>query len=311
MEGEVSDFIKLSPQQMTELQRMGFCDGTYEHCDSTDDGVISIEDQTDAFSSVSGYEDAFVNLAILGGDPRAIDALDLAMLAKGENLAEVIAADPAYHILKARHTGLQHNVTEISPDGLYPGVPPRHYRRLTYYTQMALAKVVDPSLVPDGIYGNDTRRVVYNFQEFLKIENGAGEPAEGRIAGPLTIGTLIMRLRYSKYRIKAMLSEDAFTMSENNDSFKVDSPADRHEGIYEHILIALKWLGYVKESVTSDKKIFLTKVIQKKFSEKTKGKDDGVIDLVGPKVIDRIIDRVEDLNIEPGTLKAIPPDASI
>jgi hypothetical protein len=288
----VSEFIGLNAKQLKTVQRLGFCDPAYDVCDCNDDGLVYMDDQTVEFTSVDGYQDAFVNLAILGGEPNAIDSLDLAILEEKKVLAEVIAHDPAYKVIVLRGTALEHNRKEVGPGGLTPGIPPRHYKRLTYYCQMALAKIVDPSLVPDGVYGDDTKRVVEIFQVKADIRNENGKVEDGTLLGRTTIGTLVMRLRYSMWKMVSMLAEDADFLAENG-PFMIDGPSNGHKEVYDHFVLALKWLGYVNESYSNGSKEPVRRAMAEHFKE-------GVTK-VGPMVMGWIIDRIKAQTFETKT----------
>ncbi len=288
--------IKLSKEQMLALKRMGFCDPALEACDGTDDGVVSIDDQRSVFTILDGYKEAFMNLANLGGTPKAIDANDFAKLANTKVLAEVIAGDPAYDVIKSRQTALEYKKKEVDPKELHPGLPPRHFKRFAYYLQMALAKTVDPSLVPDGVFGDETRRVAGIFQQKLKIKENDGTIGDGEFLGPMTVGAIIMRCRYSKAELVAILKDDEFFLEEHA-PFIIDSASGNgHTKVRDHVVIALKWLGYIDESVTADDKykFEISSALSKKF--------DGAM-LVGPIVIRSIIDRIENLDFKPSDLK--------
>jgi len=283
----VSDFIKLSPKQMETVQRLGFCDGTWDTCDCSDDGVVSMADQTDSFTSVNGYEQAFVNLAILGGEPNAIDSIDLSMLEDKQILAEVIAGDPSYRVIVSRGTALEYNEEEVPPGDLKPGIPPRNYRRLTYYSQMALAKIVDPKLVADGVFGDETKRVAEIFQKKLVIMEEDGTVGDGQLLGRRTIGALIMKCRYSRWKMVSILAGDADFLSTNGAfSLLHDGGIDEsHNEAYAHLVMAMKWLGWIDESVKPEKAEKLVRdEIMKRFEGTTK---------IGPKAIGWIIDKVK------------------
>lgn len=283
----MSGFIKLNANQMEMVQRLGFCDGTWDTCDCDDDGVVSMADQTDAFTSVSGYEQAFVNLAILGGEPKAIDSIDLSMLEDKKVLAEVIAHDPIYKLIVSRKTALEHNHDEVEPLGLHPGIPPRHYKRLTYYSQIALAKTVDPSLVADGVFGDETKRVAEIFQKKLEIRENDGTIGDGQLLGRRTIGALIMRCRYSRWKVVSILASDADFLSTNG-SFSLlhDGGVNgSHNEVFAHLVMALKWLGYIDEWVKPEKaKKLVRDTMMERFDNTTK---------IGPKVMGWIIDMVK------------------
>ena len=288
----MSDFVSLTTKQLKEVRRLGFCDPAYNTCDCNDDGVVSMDDQSPEFTALYGYQDAFVNLAILGGEPTAIDSIDLAMLEQKKVLAEVIAHDPSYKVIVSRGTALEHKQKEVGPGELSPGIPPRHYKRLTYYCQMALAMIVDPSLVPDGDYGDKTKRVVEIFQVKADIRNKKGKIEDGMLLGRTTIGTLIMRLRYSMWKMVSMLAADADFLAENG-SFPVDSAPNGHAEVYEHLVLALKWLGYVSESYSNGSKDPVRKAMAKRFKGTTE---------IGPMVMGWIIDRIKAQTFETKTV---------
>jgi hypothetical protein len=275
---------------MTSLQKMGFCEGTYEACDAKDDGVVSIGDQSSKFTGLEGYQEAFMNLANLGGVPKAIDAQDFAKLADKKVLAEVIANDPAYKVIASRREPLQYNKKEVKAAELLPGIKPRNYKRIVYYSQMALGEIVDSSLVPDGIYGDDTLAAVMAFQKKLGIK-----PDHGRYLGPQTLGTLVMRCRYTAGSLVEILEDDIDFLKANG-PFIIDSAGNGHQGVRNHIVMALKWLGYLGESVNSQsskQKHAITKALSKNFDGAT---------LVGPIVMGWIIERVKKLNVKPTSL---------
>ena len=283
----MADFIKLSAKQMETVQRLGFCDGTWDTCDCNDDGVVSMADQTDEFVSVNGYQQAFVNLAILGGDPQAIDSIDLSMLHDKETLAEVIANDPSYDVIVSRGTALEYNEEEVPKGDLKPGIPPRHYRRLTYYSQMALAKIVNPKLAADGVFGDETRRVAEIFQKKLAIREEDGTIGDGELLGRRTIGALIMKCRYSKWKMISMLAGDADFLSANG-AFSLTHDGgvkDSYSEVLPHLLMVLKWLGHIDESAKKKEEAKRGKeAMLKHFNGTTK---------IGPKVMGWIIDRVK------------------
>jgi len=274
----VSDFISLNAKQLGVVQRLGFCDGSYESCDCSDDGVVAMDDQSPEFTNVDGYQDAFVNLAVLGGEPKAIDAIDLSMIQDMKVLAEIIASDPSYKVVAARKAPLQYKHKEVKPMGLQPGIPPRHFRRLTYYAQLALSKLVDPALKPDGVYGDDTLRVVGIFQKKVGMSQN-----DGTMLGPRTIGTLIMKCRYSASEMISKLKDDAYLLKESG-PFIVDSAPKEYESVYANLVIALKWLGYVDESSDGKLKNAVRHAMYEHFDKTTK---------IGPKVIGWIIDRIK------------------
>lgn len=279
----MSDFVSLSAKQLKEVRRLGFCDPAYVACDCNDDGVVSMDDQSPEFTELHGYEDAFVNLAILGGEPTAIDSIDLAMLKQKKELAEVIAQDPSYKMIVSRGTALEHKQKEVGPGELSPGIPPRHYRRLTCYCQRALAMIVDPTLVADGDYGDITKGVVEIFQRKAGMKKKDGTFEDGTLLGRTTIGILIMRLRYSMWKMVSMLADDADFLAENG-SFLIDGPPNGHGDVYEHIVLALKWLGYLEESYSNGSKEPVRKAMVKHFEGTTK---------IGPMVMGWIIDRIK------------------
>ena len=275
----MSDFISLTKNQLKEIRRLGFCDPLYHACDCNDDGVVSMDDQSAEFTELHGYQDAFVNLAILGGEPTAIDSIDLEMIQQKKVLAEVITHDPSYKaITSPPKLALEYGKEEVGPI-----IPPRHYKRLTYYCQLALSKIVDPSLVPDGDYGGETKRVVELFQVKADIRDKNGELEDGTLLGPTTIGTLIMRLRYSILDMVSMLAEDADFLTENG-PFTVDSAPNGHSEVYDHLVLALKWLGYIGESYSNGSKDPVRKAMAKRFKGTTK---------IGPMVMGWIIDKIK------------------
>jgi len=279
MEVEVSGILKLSEDQIAALKKMGFCDPLHPACDAKDDGVVVFDDQSAKFTGLDGYREAFMNLANLGGQAKAIDGEDFVKLADVKILGEIIAGDPAYAVIKLRRTALEFKHKEVKPADLRPGIPPRHFKRLAYYLQMAMAKLVDKSLVPDGVYGEDTRAVVEKFQKDVGIE-----PEDGKLLGPRTIGTLIMRCRYSRADLVTMLEQDREVV-EKQGPFIVDSAnGNGHKKVRDHMVIALKWLGYIDEDTSPDSKFEISKALSKNFDGAT---------LVGPIVLGWIIDRVK------------------
>jgi hypothetical protein len=281
----VSGDLKLSEERFLALKKMGFCDPTYDACDAKDDGVVSIDDQSAKFTGLDGYREAFMNLSNLGGQPKVIDSEDFVQLANAKILGEIIAGDPAYGVIKLRRTALEFKHKEVKPADLRPGIPPRHYKRLAYYLQMALAKLVDKSLVPDGIYGEDTRAVVEKFQKSVGIE-----PDDGTLLGPRTVGTLIMRCRYSRTDLVTMLEQDKAVV-ESHGPFIIDNAhGNGHKKVKDHLVIALKWLGYIDESTSADSKFVISKALSKNFDGAT---------LVGPIVLGWVIDRIKGKKTQP------------
>lgn len=275
----MSEEFKLSAVQMQAIKDMGFCDPLADACDQNDDGLIYLEDQRSSFILLDGYQKAFNNIAALGGVPNAIDAHDLAKLADLEILAELMAKDPAYDVVKERHTGLEFNKKELEPipDLLKPGIPKRHFRRMIYYAQIALGQVVNGTLAADGDYGENTRQVISLFQKSVGIK-----PDDGTLLGPQTLGTLIMRCRYSKESLLKTLMGDVEIASTDgfliNDAFTVTE-----KKIREDVITALKWLGFLEESVDSSDDELIRNSLMDNFDGATK---------VGPIVLGRIIEKI-------------------
>lgn len=277
--------LKLSEDRMAAVRKMGFCDPLHDFCDAKDDGVVVFDDQKTVFTALDGYKEAFMNLANLGGQAKAIDAEDFEKLANIKVLGEIIASDPAYGVIKLRRTALEYKHKEVKPTDLRPGIPPRHFKRLAYYLQMALAKLVDKSLVPDGIYGEDTRIVVEKFQKEVGIE-----PDDGKLLGPRTVGTLIMRCRYSRTDLVTILEQDKSVFDKDGPFIIDNAHGNGHKKVKDHIVIALKWLGYIDESVSADSKFTISKALSNNFDGAT---------LVGPIVLGWIIDRIKGKKAEP------------
>lgn len=275
----MSDDLKLSAVQMEAIKDMGFCDYSYDSCDQSDDGMISLKDQSSSFILLDGYQKAFNHLAALDGETAAIDAQDFAKLAQLEVLAEVMAGDPAYAVVVERQTGLEFGEKELkpNPDTLKPGVPRRHFRRMVYYAQMALGQIVDNTIEEDGDYGEHTRQIISQYQKAVGIS-----PDDGTLLGPQTIGTLIMKCRYDKSKLIKILEDDIDVAPKDgfiiNDAFTVTE-----KKIREDVIVALKWLGYLPESVESSDKTAIKNALTAHFDNAIR---------VGPIVLGRILDRV-------------------
>lgn len=277
----MSEDFKLSAIQMEAIKDMGFCDPLHDACDQNDDGMIYLDDQRSSFILLDGYQEAFKKLASLGGVSNAIDAVDLVKLTDLEELAELMAKDPAYEVVKKRHTGLEFNKKELKPmlELLKPGIPKRHFKRMIYYAQTALKQIADKTLVPDGDYGEHTRQVISKFQKAVKIS-----PDDGTLLGPQTLGTIIMRCRYSKSKLLKTLRDEVDIASP--DGFLINDALTVTEiEIREDVIVALKWLGYIGESVESKDNELIKNALMNNFDGAT---------LVGPIVLGRIIDRIEE-----------------
>jgi hypothetical protein len=166
--GEGDKGIPLSPSQLNLVKQLGFCDPGVKWCDGTDDGVISLDGQTSEYRKSSGYEQAFRNLAALGGaglgtDDKVIDAFDiLALYQDPAKLGQLIEMDPAYDVF---HEGraLELNEREICP-AISPGLAPRHVKRFVTYIQLALKQLVNPNLKVTGKYDKATYEAVVDFR---------------------------------------------------------------------------------------------------------------------------------------------------
>ncbi|HPQ81071.1 MAG TPA: hypothetical protein PLZ86_05040 [bacterium] len=289
----MSDPVKLSSTQKAQVRILGFCDPAFKFdCDAADDGVVYMRDQTSSYTSLEGYAEAFKNLASLGGRADAIDSSDISKLRNKDALYSVISKDPVLSILSVRKSGLEFNKIEIprSADGKH--VPPRDYRRLTAYLRMALRAVVNPNLRIDGNYGEGMRMAVKSFQDALGIKLSDGKPANGKVLGMGTIGPLLMRLRLGREELLSTLEADRDALLRRGGFFMGDAKGKAQKAAQASAVLAFKWLGYIEESVDIDTVRGRMKAVEA-LQEKFKEEGDAVgPNMVGPKIMGRIIERV-------------------
>ena len=290
----MSDPLKLNQGQKSQVQVLGFCDPTFKSdCDAADDGVVYLKDQSSSYTSLDGYAEAFKILAGLGGKADAIDSADLKKLKDRRALADVISKDPALAVLRARKSGLEFGRRELPRSASGKPLPPRDYRRFLAYLQMALQAAVDPKVKADGNYSDIVRRAVRTFQTALGINLPDGSAADGKLMGAGTIGPLIMRLRYGKEELLAALEADRNALANRGGFFMGDAKGDVQKSAQQHAADAFRWLGYMDEAVdieTAEGKRKTVETLQERFREE----GDAVgPNMVGPKIMGKIIDRVK------------------
>jgi len=233
------------------------------------------------------YSKAVKGLAALTGTAK-LEKSDYEALGLRINLgviADLIESDPYFtQVILAGDKALKKGATEIVSETVVPSVPPTYYKRLVYMMQLALRHLVDPKLPATGVYGKQTAKAVEKFQEMVGIEGGF----EGTIAGPRTLSALIMRCRMDKDELVSKLTKSQEELAEKGAFFYYDSSSTHppKHGMEARELIgdALKWLGLMDADVPAASHQAL-EVLREVYGE-------GEIGLIGPKVMQKLIDRV-------------------
>lgn len=245
---------------------------------------------------VDQYRGALGDLALLEVDIFTVDEKDLEALTDRNNsdlLAELIDRDPAYQVLKERHTALEFMSTRLDANQRSPGIPSAHYKRFVYLIQAGLAQFVDPTLVPNGHFGPQTRDALLEFQAMHGIDD-----MDGTLVDKRTVDALVCGLRFDVGEIKDRLSEaqrpliegtrDAFYIN-GIDGFGTD--AAWRDSVRAALADAMLWVGALKENV--DVSSQLGRMALQSSIEEYLGKE---VDVVGKRTIGEILSRIDQEN---------------
>lgn len=280
------------------LHQLGFyCWENADSCDWTKGGWVEIESQAGASTKEpEKYREAFKALAGLAGFPGYIDMADLKALKDPKKLARVIMEDPMMPGIVHKGNALEYKKRES------PGkIMPRHFRRLLTYIQMGLNIVLADEIkagkmMPLSINGNydlHTKLAIAMFQKKTDFPSTDKE-SFGKVLGRWTIGTLAIKLAYTKDELIALLKEDQRKLSDTHilmDCWYGDDGGNKFEA-QRHIFDALKWLGYIWPNADVSRIVdrgTAAEAIAEKFKE---GEGPGPRN-IGPVVIGRVIDRIE------------------
>jgi len=242
---------------------------------------------------VAQYRGALDELALLDVDIFTVDAADLEALSDPGNsdlLAELIDRDPAYQVIKERHTALEFMGTRLDANQRSPGIPSAHYKRFVYLIQAGLAQFVDPTLVPNGHFGPQTRDALSEFQARRGIDD-----MDGTLVDRRTVDALVCGLRFDVGEIKERLSDaqrpfvegtrDAFYIN-GIDGFGTD--AAWRNSVRAALADAMLWVGALKENV--DISTQLGRVALQNSIEEYLGKG---VDRVGKYTIGEILSSID------------------
>lgn len=189
------------------------------------DPEASVEDKDAIAEYVDQYRETLDGLATLDLDLFTLDSRDLEALTERKNadvLADLIARDPAYEVLKQRRTALEFEATRLDPVGHSPGIPSAHYKRLVYLLQAGLAQLVDPTLTPNGRFGPQTRDALADFQANRGIDRLNGE-----LVDQGTVDALVCELRFDLAGIRQRLTDaQELFMNDEVQPFFINGPDD-------------------------------------------------------------------------------------
>jgi hypothetical protein len=210
-------------------------------------------------------------------------------------LADLIERDPAFRVLLANDSTLEFDMDRTT------SVPPQHYRRLVFLAQLALCIVLADTCIdvePNGIYDEATMDAVAEFHRRIGVSPEEG--GHGALMGPHTLSALVMRVRHDAYSIKMEFAKAQMQFAKIAPFYihpgaQADERDNAGRGVVRQaIASAMVWMGYMDIDVdvaTAGGRHLLKQAIDEHICE-----DGERIDIVGPRTMNRILARLDEVH---------------
>lgn len=270
----------LTGDQVKILATLGFPDPGRDRI-LTEDELPVYQDKT----LNQNQRDAFRKLAAVGGDAGSIDAADIEALLKDPKiLAKLIREDPEYKTDILKRGTLAYKKTEVRSDhgSGRDGIPPIAYRRLVSYVQLAYAHIFQDIPQMNGVYGDSTQERTLQFQ---KKSGLLVDGRNGKFIDRSTMGAIALYLDHGPAEALHDLALLKTRLSPGGQYLERLSGEDR-----QTIIRALQLLYPSELSPSADPGSIS---VAQSASELMQDKLGGV--LIGPKIIGRLMERMERL----------------
>jgi peptidoglycan hydrolase-like protein with peptidoglycan-binding domain len=232
----------------------------------------------------------FARLSSLDGDASSLSGVDVSLLKTRENVLSFLKNHPGLETILRGGT-LEYGKSNYLGVNGKSDITPLNYKRLIYYTQLALNLLLPKELKidrPNGNYDPGTAKCVKYFQEMVGIK----DDRNGRVAGKGTFRMLLLHLEFSKKGMVAKLKKAGGNIDSNGFGVLGGCNGGDKQCTANHqaVVDSMRWLGWLPPhridwSVAGD-------VLAKKWCEHTNTTHDGYPIKVGPKVINFLINKV-------------------
>jgi peptidoglycan hydrolase-like protein with peptidoglycan-binding domain len=229
--------------------------------------------------------DAFRKLAAVGGDSSSIDRADIeALLHYPKVLARLIREDPEYKANILKRGVLRFNKREtLSDNGSgREGIRPVAYKRLVSYVQLAYAHIFHDNPQVNGVYGSSTQERTQQFQHKTGL---AVDGRNGNFIDRSTMGAIALYLEHGPAETLSELGALQARIPSGGQYLERLGSEDR-----QTIIRALQLLYPSELSPSADPSSIS---VAQSASELMQSKLGGV--LIGPRIIGRLMERVETL----------------
>jgi len=275
-------------------------------CETDCNAGCSIDSKTGDVSLNAGpnqckqtkYSDAnrseFARLSSLDGDGLSLSGVDVSLLKTRKNVLSFLKNHPDLEtILKGGV--LERGKSDYLGRNGKSDITPLNYKRLVYYTQLALNLLLPENLKidkPNGNYGPGTAKCIKHFQKMVGIK----DDRNGKVAGKGTFKMLLLHLESPKKEMVAKLKKVKGDIGSKGFGVLGECGDGDKQCIANHqtVVDAMRWLGWLSPhrvdwNIAGD-------VLAKKWCEHTNTTHDGYPIKVGPRVINFLIGKVTKAN---------------